>query len=764
MDAPLYTPPRVASAGASGTEEILRDLNEAQRAAVTRPAGPLLVVAGAGTGKTRVLTRRIAWRIANGASPRATLAITFTNKAADVLKQRLASLPGGGEVTAGTFHSFCARVLRRFADRVGGDRSFTILDSDDQERLLKDLLRRLEIDPRQFAPSEFADAISLAKGGGEGRAAWWTEDVGFHAALAKVRPAYDERLRAGALYDFDDLLVETVRLLEEVPDVAETLRERWRHVLVDEYQDTNALQLRILRGLAGAEPDLCAVGDPDQSIYRWRGATIRNILRFADDFPGAEVVKLERNYRSTANILAAAEEVIRRNRERYDKRLTTTAPAGERVTELRFRDGVEEASGVATLVRRWIEGGVPASSVAVFFRANHMTRGVETMLRASAVPYQVVSGIEFFQRREVKDVLAYARLLENPRDESAFLRVVNVPRRGIGDAALDRVKALATERGVSVPEVAHEAIPGVSKRAREGMVRFLAVLARLRNVPRAPVAPVLRAILEESGYRADLLSREDDLERFRVENVDELVVAAKEFDADEGGDLRLFLERASLVADQDAFDETTPRVSLMTVHAAKGLEFDRVVVVGAEEGLFPHARSLSTPGEIEEERRLFYVALTRARERLVVTLASERSAWRGLERRRPSRFWLDVPDALVESVDRGGTWDRARARREQSEAERGDFVDAGPAPGDDGDATGAPAGEDAVYERGGDGVPAAGDRVVHPYFGAGTLVSSTGRGPGLRVVVEFDAWGTKTIAWEYARLEREGGSRGGSAR
>jgi DNA helicase II / ATP-dependent DNA helicase PcrA len=765
MDAPLYTPAGIASAGAGAMEEILRDLNPSQRAAVTHPGGPLLVVAGAGTGKTRVLTRRIAWRIANGASPRATLAITFTNKAADVLKQRLAALPGGGEVTAGTFHSFCASVLRRFADRVGGDRSFTILDSDDQERLIKDLLRRLEIDPKQFTPREFADAISLAKAGGEGRAAWWTDDPGFHAALARVRPAYDERLRASALYDFDDLLVETVRLLEEVPDAASALRGRWRHLLVDEYQDTNTLQLRILKGLAGAEPDLCAVGDPDQSIYRWRGATIRNILRFADDFPGATVVKLEQNYRSTARILAVAEEVIRRNTERYDKRLTTANPEGERATEIRFRDGVEEASGVAALLRRWLENGVSPSSVAVFFRANHLTRGVETMLRASAIPYQVVSGIEFFQRREVKDVLAYARLLENPRDESAFLRVVNVPRRGIGDGALERMKVLATERGVSVPEVAHEKVPGASKRAQEGIVRFLAVLARLRGLPRAPVAPVLKAILEDTGYRADLASREDDIERFRVENVDELVTAAKEFDVEEGGDLRLFLERASLVADQDAFDEATERVSLMTVHAAKGLEFDRVIVVGAEEGLFPHARSLSTPGEVEEERRLFYVALTRARERLVVTIASERSAWKGLELRRPSRFWLDVPDALVESVDRGGTWDRARARREQSAAESGEFAFDEPPPAEGsshGDVTGAPAGEDAVFERGGDDVPAAGERVVHPYFGAGTLLSSSGRGAARRVVVEFDAWGTKTIAWDYARLEREGGPGGGA--
>jgi DNA helicase-2/ATP-dependent DNA helicase PcrA len=751
---PLYAPSGFATAAAGAAEEILRDLNPSQRAAVTHPGGPLLVVAGAGTGKTRVLTRRIAWRVASGASPRATLAITFTNKAADVLKQRLAALPGGGDVTAGTFHSFCASVLRRYADRVGGDRSFTILDADDQERLLKDLLRRFDVDPRTFPPRDFADAISLEKGGGEGRAGAWSQDPAFAAALALVRPAYDERLRASALYDFDDLLRETVRLLEEVPDAAAALRARWRHLLVDEYQDTNALQLRILKGLAGAEPDLCAVGDPDQSIYRWRGASIRNILRFADDFPGASVVKLEQNYRSTARILAVAEAVIARNTERYDKRLSTANPEGERATELRFRDGTEEASGVAALVRRWVDGGVAPSAVAVFFRANHLTRGVETMLRASAVPYQVVSGVEFFQRREVKDVLAYARLLENPRDEAAFLRVVNVPRRGIGDGALDRLRALATERGVSVPEVAHEPVPGASRRARDGLVRFLAVLARLRALPRAPVAPLLRAVLDESGYRDDLLSREDDLERSRVDNVDELVTAAREFDVEEGGDLRLFLERASLVGEQDGWDEAGGRVSLMTVHAAKGLEFDRVVVVGAEEGLFPHARSLSTPGEVEEERRLFYVALTRARERLVVTMASERSAWRGLELRRPSRFWLDVPDALVDSVDRGGAWDRARARRERAEEEAD--------PGLGGEATGPPAGEDAVFERGEGDVPAPGERVVHPYFGAGTMVSRSGSGSGLRVVVEFDAWGTKTIAWDYARLEREGGPGGGA--
>jgi len=816
---PLYTP--------AEDHPLLADLNPAQREAVTAPEGPLLLVAGAGTGKTRVLTRRVAWKVEQGASPSSVLAITFTNKAANVMKERLGALRGGDGVTAGTFHSFCALLLRRFADRIGRARDFTILDAEDQGRLLRDLLDDFKIDTTAHRPQAFAAAISHQKNGGAGRPPASFSDARFLDHLRVVAPAYGERLVTSGLFDFDDLLLEAGRLLKDVPDVAEEARARWRHVLVDEYQDTNGIQFDLLKALVGPRPDLTVVGDPDQSIYRWRGASLRNILRFEADFEGARIVKLEENYRSTRRVLAAAEAVVSKNRERYEKRLRTSNAEGERIVEMRFRDPAEESQGVVRTLASWREGGTPWSEMAVFVRVNHASRGIETALRTAGVPYAVVSGTEFFQRKEVKDVLAYARLLENPRDEAAFSRVVNAPRRGVGETSLARVRAIATERGVSVPEAATLAGDAVSGKARKGLDRLLACLARLRAWPKTPIGPLFEAIVTETGYRADLEGREDDLERSRVENVDELVSAAREADRTRPGiTLSAFLETVALASEQDGFDEAAGRVSVMTVHAAKGLEFDGVVVLGAEEGWFPHARSADRPEDLEEERRLFYVAMTRARKRLALTHVGQRQGWQGVERRLPSRFLADVPDDLVEVRDGTGLYARDRARGErrgiddprrargfdafdEPPADDACAHDTGPArpPGraPQGDALrgraarglgdprggagssgagssgaarpdrtrdaprggrAAPASEDgdAVFERGASADaacrPAPGDRVAHPYFGEGRLVSTSGTGSSQRVTVDFDAVGTKTILVAYAQLTRVGGPPG----
>ena len=756
MSSPLYIP----GGGPPGTvldeESVLAGLNDAQREAVTAPPGPLLVVAGAGTGKTRVLTRRVAWRILRGVSPRSVLAITFTNKAADVLKERLAGLPGGAGVTAGTFHGFCANLLRRFADRIGGTRDFTILDQEDQSRLLRDLCDDLGVDTTAHRPDAFASVISYRKNGGAGRTPAALRDARFVVALGRVETAYAERLRASGLYDFDDLLLEALRVLRESPEAAAACRERWRVVLVDEYQDTNGTQMELLRALVGDAPDLTVVGDPDQSIYRWRGASIRNILRFPDDFPGTRVVKLEENYRSTRRILAAAEAVIARNAQRFDKRLRTANDDGPRVRELRSRDPVEEAGAVVAQLSAWRAEGMPWAEMAVFVRVNHAARATEVALRQAGVPYVVVSGVEFFQRREVKDVLAWARLVVNPRDEAAFSRAVNAPRRGVGDTSVARVRAAATARGVSVPEAAFGAVPGLPPKARKALDAFGATLNALRAMPRAPVGPLLQAVVVESGYRRELLASEDELARARVENVDELVAAAHEADrARPGTTLEEFLERTALVADQDGFQQGDDRVSLMTTHAAKGLEFDGVVVVGAEEGWWPHARSADRDDDVEEERRLFYVAMTRARRRLVLTHAAQRDSWGGLERRQPSRFLLDVPDDLVEVVDRSGLYGRVRARNEAAARARSAFDPVGDedleAGGDDVGGAG-----EAVYRREGSS-PGAGDRVVHPYFGRGLIVSTSGSGASLRLVVAFDEAGTRTLLHSMSNLVREGG-------
>jgi len=747
-------------------DDLLADLNSAQREAVTAPAGPLLVVAGAGTGKTRVLTRRIAWRILHGADPRSILAITFTNKAAGVLKERLLDLPGGHAVTAGTFHGFCALLLRRFADRIGRSTEFTILDKEDQTRLLRDLCEDRKIDTTAYRPADFGHAISHRKNGGAGRPPSLLSDGRFVDHLGAIEKGYGDRLVASALFDFDDLLLEAVRVLEEVPEARASAQERWSMQLVDEYQDTNAIQLRLLALLASPSADVTAVGDPDQSIYRWRGATIRNILRFREDFPGARVVTLEENYRSTGRILRAAEAVIAENSERYEKRLVTASPAGERVIELRSAESLSEGRRVAQLLASWRGEGVEWSSMAVIFRVNHLSRGVETALSQAGIPYALVSGTEFFERREVKDVLAYARLLENPRDEAAFSRVVNVPRRGVGAGTLEKLRAYATARGIGVPEAAGHRVEGVSGKARKGLDHLLACLVGLRALPRSPVGPLLQAIATQTGYRAELLAREDDLERSRVENVDELIAAAREADrAQPGLALRDFLERATLSSEQDGFDERAGRVSLMTAHAAKGLEFDGVVVLGAEEGWFPHARSSARPEDVEEERRLFYVAMTRARRRLVLTHAAQRESWNGPERRDPSRFLLAIGGDAIETLDATGLYRRDRARREADPRPRfAAFLGREGIPRTRPDASGddpvvreSPGAVEPVLERAGEGVPGPGERVVHPFFGEGTLVATSGSAASLRVTVDFDDAGTKTILWSYARLTRAGG-------
>jgi DNA helicase-2/ATP-dependent DNA helicase PcrA len=763
--APTY-PPGAPAAG-SDPEGLLADLNPAQREAVTHEGGPLLVVAGAGSGKTRVLTRRVAWLVARGAAPRSVLAITFTNKAADVMKERLARLPGGADVVAGTFHAFGARTLRSWGERVGRPRDFTVLDADDQARLLRDLLRDLKVEADADRPGAWAAAISHRKNGATGRAPALLSRPGADVVLDRVALAYEERLRASGLLDFDDLLLETLRLLRDDAEAGTAIRARFRHVLVDEYQDTNGVQADLLVALARDGARVTAVGDPDQSIYSWRGATVRNILRFREDFPGARVVALEENYRSTKRILAAAEAVIARNEHRYEKRLRTSNVEGPRVQEIVVSHGAEEGDAVAERVRTWRAEGIPASSIAVFFRANHQTRGVETALRSARIPYQVVSGVEFFQRREVKDVLAYARLVANPRDDAAFLRVANVPARGLGEKTLERLRAHAIASRTSAAEAAATDVPGISGRSRAALDRFLACLARMRAVPATAAGPVLEAMLVETGYREALLALEEPVERSRVENVDELLRAAREHDRKGQGGLSEFLERTALVSEQDGLDEKAESVSLMTVHAAKGLEFDAVLVAGVEDGSFPHSRSQDSREEVEEERRLLYVAMTRAKRRLAVTIARARDAWGNLAPREPSPFWLDVPDELVETRDPRGLFDRARARRASTWAGRvAPSVRLGAEDGrppSESVAEATPALDaEAEWSRGGDDVPDEGDAVLHPFFGRGRLVSRQGRGEDLRVVVDFDERGTKTILWRYARLVRlPGGPAGG---
>jgi len=722
----------------SDPAHLLHDLNPAQREAVTHGGRALLVVAGAGTGKTRALTRRVAWLITQGVAPQGVLAITFTNKAADELKRRLVELPGGGWVWAGTFHGFGAFLLRRHGDLLGIDPRFTILDRDDQLSILKAIYKDLDVDKGLVRPVDALAMISHRKNGGGGRAPLdlTLPDIGF--AVDRLYDAYVERLRGADLLDFDDLLLEAVRLLEEQVDVAALYRRRFVHVLVDEYQDTNLVQRDLLKALVGPTQHITVVGDPDQSIYRWRGAVVRNILDFGDDFEGAEQVLLERNYRSTANILGAAEAVIGRNRERHAKRLFTEREAGRPVLVTRSRDGEDEGRAIAAQIRAWVGEGRRHDEIAVFYRINALSRGIELALNDAGIPYVVVAGTEFFQRREVKDVLSYARLIANPRDEAAFTRIVNVPRRGVGAASLQRLREHAQRHDLALTEAARLAeASGMSKRARGGLTSLLRLLERARAMPRAPVAPILEALLEGSGYRDALRDTGDDLDRSRLENVDELVAYAREFDRKEvAGDLQAFLERAALVSDQDGFVGGTGRVSLMSVHAAKGLEFPCVAITGAEMGYFPHARSLGEDAGEEEERRLFYVAMTRAQDALCISHAVRRQTYMGEEHRAPSPYLLDIPEACLERRDlatHGGVGVHFVTR-------------AGGYPS-------APADDVDVVRETGLGFE-VGERVLHPYFGVGRLESVGGGGSDARVTVDFDRHGRKQLLLRHARLER----------
>ncbi len=717
---------------------ILADLNDAQRRAVTYEGGPLLVVAGAGTGKTRVLTQRVGWLVSRGVMPWAILAITFTNKAADVLKSRLSMLPGGQDVWAGTFHGFGSFLLRRHGDEVGIDPRFTIADRDDQLSLIKAIYKDLDMDTGVLRPVDAASMISHRKNGGGGRAPVDLRAYGLEDTFDRLFDSYHQRLRTGSLVDFDDLLLEAVRLLQENEELAAMYGERFQHVLVDEYQDTNIVQRDLLRAILGPHGQITVVGDPDQSIYRWRGAAVRNILEFDDDFGGAEEILLEQNYRSTDKILGAAEAVIEQNSERHAKTLFTEREGGQKILVTRCRDGEDEGELAASRIESWRDHGRRLDEIAVFYRVNSLSRGIELALSARGIPYVVVAGTEFFQRREVKDVLAYARLIANPLDEAAFLRVVNTPRRGIGAASLQKLRGAALARGLTLSEAAGQPDVPVSKRARGGLVRFLSLLKKVGAMPRSPVAPILDALIDGSGYGAMLADSADAIDQGRADNIEELVAYAREYDSKEpDGDLQGFLERASLVSDQDGYTGGTGAVSLMSVHAAKGLEFPCVLITGAEMGYFPHVRSLGENAGEEEERRLFYVAMTRAQHELAITHAARRVTYMGDDQRTPSPYLRDIPADLASGDDRAGGYAAAWPRA--AEPVRSEYS--------------APGGyAEAVRET--DIGFVVGERVLHPYFGEGLLQAVGGAGEDTRVTVDFDAFGRKQLLLRHARLER----------
>ncbi len=734
--------------GASATVE---SLNPEQKSAVEYGDGPLLVIAGAGSGKTRVLTHRIAHLIDTGrARPGEIIAITFTNRAAEEMRERVGALLGrtAAGMWVSTFHSACARMLRVDAELLGYGRSFTIYDEADSVRMVKRAMEELSFDTRELPPKTVKRRISSAKNELMDPAALTASARGpFEEQIGEIYALYEQRMRESNAMDFDDLLIRTVEMLERFDDVRERWRSTFRHVLVDEYQDTNHAQYRLLVQLAGERGNLTVVGDEDQSVYGFRNADIRNILEFEREFPDAGVVKLEQNYRSTQTILSAANGVVRNNHDRRPKELWTDQGEGEPVEVLGLADEHEEARWVADRVEKYAElseGGL--DDVAVFYRTNAMSRVLEDTLVRFGVRYRVVGGTKFYDRAEVKDAIAYLQYLANPADSVAFARIVNTPRRGIGKTSLAKVTAHLNTVGEPIWDLASEPerIPGLGPAAVKALDAFQQMMGELRDqADSGGVGELLEAVLSKSGYLEALESDRSVEAQGRIENLEELVSVAREFDlTDPAGDradgtvLEGFLEQIALLTDREGEEEQGETLSLMTLHNAKGLEFDSVVMIGCEEGLFPHGRSLDEGGE-EEERRLCYVGMTRARRRLSMSWALSRG-FHG-ESGGPSRFLDEIPSELVERHEP----DRP-ARSFRSYGVPGRVMGSGGMP--------APPKPREPGE-----IPAVtvGDDVEHESFGTGVVI---GTEPGGLIVVRFSADGTeRKLMAEYAPIVRKAG-------
>ncbi|MEE4541769.1 DNA helicase PcrA [Streptomyces sp. V4-01] len=761
---------------ATDPAQLLDGLNEQQAAAVQHAGGPLLIVAGAGSGKTRVLTHRIAYLLgARQVHPGSILAITFTNKAAGEMKERVEQLvgPRAAAMWVSTFHSACVRILRRESKKLGFTSSFSIYDAADSKRLMALVCQRdLDLDPKQFPPKSFSAKISNLKNEliDEETFAAQAENP-FDKKLAEAYALYQSRLREANALDFDDIIMTTVNLLQAFPDVAEHYRRRFRHVLVDEYQDTNHAQYTLVRELVGTGDEageLCVVGDADQSIYAFRGATIRNILQFEEDYPQARTILLEQNYRSTQTILSAANAVIERNAGRRAKNLWTESGSGPVITGYVADQEHDEAQYIADEIDRLTDAGdARPGDVAVFYRTNAQSRVFEEVFIRVGLPYKVVGGVRFYERREVRDVLAYLRVLANPEDSVPLRRILNVPKRGIGERAEAMVDALALREQISFPQALRrvDEAYGMAARSANAVKRFNTLMDELRTIVESGAGPavVLEAVLERTGYLAELQASTDPQDETRVENLQELAAVALEFEQeqaeDETGTLSDFLERVALVADSDQIpDDDTDSggvITLMTLHTAKGLEFPVVFLTGMEDGVFPHMRALGQVKELEEERRLAYVGITRARMRLYVTRSVMRSAWGQPSYNPPSRFLEEIPVPLIEWKRTGGSFGgpgsggaSSGGAVSKAAASLSSTLAARSKGGAGGFATRRSSGDRPVISL------AVGDRVTHDQFGLGTVISVTGRPGDEKATIDFGDERPKQLLLRYAPVQK----------
>ena len=638
---------------------LLDRLNGPQKAAASHVEGALLVLAGPGSGKTRVMTHRIAHMIAQGVPAWEIVALTFTNKAADEMKRRLAMLVPGQKVWAGTFHKFCATLLRRYASLVGLKENFSIYDRDDQRKALKQAIEEAEVELFQYTPDEIANKISWAKNqliSPEEYTARPGDPLG--SLVERTYEAYQRRLLEANAADFDDLLYHVARLIRDHEDLRRALDQRFKYILVDEYQDTNLVQYMIVRGLSIDHPNLAVTGDPDQSIYGWRGASLNNIMEFEQDYPDVEVVRLEQNYRSTHAILSVADQLIRNNAYRKHKELFTENQGGTAVKLVHYSDHRDEADRIADQILDAVqEGRRQARDFAIFYRVNALSRTLEQALRRRGLPYQIVNGLEFYQRREVKDILAYLLLLNNPQDDIAFERIINVPARKIGKTTVGHLRRHARQYRMPMIDAAREAltIEGLSPRSAKMVAQFVSLYDELSPLVTQPVEELMGQVMVKTAYRDLLANSDKEEDQQRLANIDELLSAAREYDDEVGeeGGLEGFLEQASLVADTDALHTENDKITLMTLHAAKGLEFPCVYIVACEDNLIPHSRSKNDPDQIEEERRLLFVGITRAEEELQLSLAHYRTLRGSDFPTSASPFLLELPREQMDVRDMG---------------------------------------------------------------------------------------------------------------
>lgn len=736
-----------------GAITLLQGLNKEQQEAVRHTEGPLLIMAGAGSGKTRVLTHRIAYLIEEKmVNPYNILAITFTNKAAREMQERVKQLIGKTSegMWISTFHSMCVRILRRHIDLIGYDQNFSILDRSDQETVIKQVLKELNYDTKQYHPSALLGQISSYKNELI-RPQQAVEQAGdfLSKIRAQVYARYQEVLRENHALDFDDLIMETIHLFERVPEVLEKYQHQFQYIHVDEYQDTNYAQYYLVKQLAKVYENLCVVGDSDQSIYRWRGANIRNILTFEEDYPKAKVIYLEQNYRSTKRILEAANHVIEKNEGRKPKQLWTENETGDKIVTYRAYSEREEAEYVTNEIERLIDEGYQPKDIAILYRTNALSRSIEDALRQASLNYTIIGGLKFYERKEIKDIIAYLRLIVNPEDDLSFERVVNEPRRGIGATSLERLRAFAEEEELALFQaIEHIDKTRVPKRAKEALIDFKAMIEGFKEkAERLSLTELVEVVMEESGYRS-MLIREATLEaEARLENLEEFLSVTNEFgnDEEEAG-LVEFLTELALITDIDQLDEDAVEeqdyITLMTLHAAKGLEYPIVFIVGMEENIFPHIRSIGNQEEMEEERRLAYVGITRAEQKLYLTSAKNRLLYGTVNANEVSRFILDIPETLkqeegqqstslypslstvpIGKANKGTSVKRRKSKRLSTGAEKEAWQ--------------------------------AGDQVSHKKWGIGTIVSLKGSGDDLELTVAFPSpTGIKKLLAKFAPITK----------